>query len=460
MKRVFLRPKLGLAGDYRNRTQALSKIRQNICTVIVNSSVRSVLFICFLLSERRRLEKDMSSDTAQASASVVDSSLTEKHDMGISDDPESSSYKANEDAYPSHAEEQEAGTFRSRLENSTENKKGKLCDTRYFIIKSLNHGNIQRSIEKGVWATQVMNEPILEEAFHNSGKVILIFSVNMSGFFQGYAQMMSSVGWRRDSIWNQGSGKSNPWGRNFRVKWLQLNDLPFQKTGHLKNPLNDYKPVKISRDCQELSHDIGEALCDLLDGKGDVDGMFSSFSRDDVPSKRPCIELPCSLGHEEYHMPPLHMSSTWTPMPYPPYFYQHQAEARQVHLAQRSNGDTENLPTCSPSSKLARMKHSHINGNLTNLKVDHDKSSRYDFWGLSAESPLGSTITEDDFLEMSYEEYLEAHGKSMKQLHNTVGGPSWSMQGSSSKKQDEDSNSSFVVDTGLSRKRMHHSSRK
>ena len=29
----------------------------------------------------------MSSDTAQESASVVDSSLTEKHDMGISDDP-------------------------------------------------------------------------------------------------------------------------------------------------------------------------------------------------------------------------------------------------------------------------------------------------------------------------------------------------------------------------------------
>jgi hypothetical protein len=84
----------------------------------------------------------------------------------------------------------------------------------------------------------------------NSDKVILIFSVNMSGFFQGYAQMMSSVGWRRDNVWSQGSGKNSPWGRSFKVKWLQLNDLPFQKTLHLKNPLNDYKPVKISRDCQ------------------------------------------------------------------------------------------------------------------------------------------------------------------------------------------------------------------
>lgn len=37
---------------------------------------------------------------------------------------------------------------------------------RFFIIKSLNHQNIQLSIEKGIWATQVMNEPTLDAAFH------------------------------------------------------------------------------------------------------------------------------------------------------------------------------------------------------------------------------------------------------------------------------------------------------
>lgn len=81
-------------------------------------------------------------------------------------------------------------------------------------------------------------------------KVVLIFSVNSSGFFQGYAQMMSSVGRRRENLWTQGAGANNPWGRSFRVKWLCLSDLPFHKTIHLKNPLNEYKPVKISRDCQ------------------------------------------------------------------------------------------------------------------------------------------------------------------------------------------------------------------
>ena len=72
----------------------------------------------------------------------------------------------------------------------------------------------------------------------------------MSGYFQGYAQMISSVGLRRDQVWSQGNGGRNPWGRSFEVNWLRLYDLPFQRTLHLKNPWNQDKPVKISRDCQ------------------------------------------------------------------------------------------------------------------------------------------------------------------------------------------------------------------
>ncbi|KAL4341013.1 hypothetical protein GQ457_08G027730 [Hibiscus cannabinus] len=356
----------------------------------------------------------MSSDTARENASVVDSSVTEwKYDMGNSD------YLGNEDGY----------SFRSQeLEHSqVANKRGKLCNTRYFIIKSLNHQNIQLSIENGIWATQVMNEPILEEAFHNSGSVILVFSVNMSGFFQGYAQMISSVGWRRDNVWSQGSGKGNPWGRNFKVKWLCLNHLLFQKTLHLKNPLNDYKPVKISRDCQELPQDIGEALCELLDVSNDVDvalldfvnSYWNGFSRDDLASKRPCLEPPYSLGDEDYNVSPLPMSWAGTPMPCNPFLYQHQADPSRFHLTHPHTFATNYFPTTMRAAKVASMKNSHSNRNLTNLQVNHDMSSQFDVWGLSAESPLGSTLTEDDFLEMTYEEYLEAHGRTSKQL----GGP-------------------------------------
>ncbi|XP_012476021.1 uncharacterized protein LOC105792151 isoform X1 [Gossypium raimondii] len=386
----------------------------------------------------------MSSDTARENASVVDSSVTEwKNDMGNSDDLE------NEDGYPFKAQD---------LEHShVADKRGKLCNKRYFIIKSLNHQNIQLSIDKGIWATQVMNEPILEDAFHNSGCVILIFSVNMSGFFQGYAQMMSSVGWRRDNVWSQGSGKGNPWGRSFKVKWLCLNHLPFQKTLHLKNPLNDYKPVKISRDCQELPQDIGEALCELLDVSNDVDVLLK---RDDLASKRPCLEPPYSLGDQDYSVPPLHVPWPGTPMPYNPFFYQHQADPNRFHLTHPYTLATEYFPTSMGASKVASMKNSRINRNLTNLQINHDMSTQFDAWGLCAESPLASTLTEDDFLEMTYEEYLEAHGRTSKQLCRPVSVmiPSPTVQESTSGKHGDDSNSSLVTDRRHSRKRTHNSS--
>ncbi|KAK9276746.1 hypothetical protein L1049_006282 [Liquidambar formosana] len=407
----------------------------------------------------------MSSDTAKENASVVDSSVTEwKHDMGNMDDPESSSGKANEDGYRSRAGEQEHSC--DRVGNSSANNEGKLYGTRYFIIKSLNHQNIQLSVGKGIWATQVMNEPILDEAFHNSGKVILIFSVNMSGFFQGYAQMMSSVGWRRDNVWSQGSGGNNPWGRSFKVKWLRLHDLPFQKTLHLKNPLNDYKPVKISRDCQELSEDIGEALCELLDGKIDLDGKLkrNDFSSDDPPSKRPCIEPPCSLRDDEYNVPPVHMTWASTPMLYPSLLYQHQPEASGLHFSHpRSSGVflSENLPITSGASTATRMKHSQRNGNLTNVQVDRDLPSRFDVWGSPAEKSPLSTLTEDDFLEMSYEEYLEVHSRRNKPLRQQAARHSRKMQEpSTSKEHDDDSYSHFRADRCRSHKRTHHSSYK
>lgn len=74
----------------------------------------------------------------------------------------SSSYKENEESYPFSAGQRSPDGVGSLGASRTR----KPDTTRYFIIKSLNHHNIQLSIEKGIWATQVMNEPILEEAFH------------------------------------------------------------------------------------------------------------------------------------------------------------------------------------------------------------------------------------------------------------------------------------------------------
>ncbi|MCL7031245.1 hypothetical protein MKW94_006503 [Papaver nudicaule] len=386
-------------------------------------------------SDDKDVIKDISTNAANGNASVVNSPLTEcKYAVEKSDNAGSSSSKEHRDSHLSKAgKEMETRTSVGKLGAV---KPDRLFTTRYFIIKSLNHQNIQLSIEKGIWATQVMNEPILEEAFDNSGKVILIFSVNMSGFFQGYARMMSSIGWRRENVWSEASGGTIPWGRTFKVKWLQLQNLPFQKTLHLKNPLNGYKPVKISRDCQELTPDIGEALCRLIDESLEVDErlMRNTFSGDEV-LRRSCVSSPVRSPNERYmlNVPPSHMRLTRTPVLHPSSLYQQvpTAEPNHFHVAHgRSSGrfPLDNLGYNFEASKVLGMLHSQSHGSPTNLHRNMDPFFLPDKWNLSSKkSVFLDSLSEDDFLEMTYEEYLQVLGRRNARPSRSVAGPSWSV---------------------------------
>ncbi|KAI0087749.1 YT521-B-like domain-containing protein [Irpex rosettiformis] len=64
---------------------------------------------------------------------------------------------------------------------------------RYFILKSLTEFDLNLSVDKGVWATQKHNEGILDQAYRTSKDVYLIFSVNKSGEFYGYAKMAGPI---------------------------------------------------------------------------------------------------------------------------------------------------------------------------------------------------------------------------------------------------------------------------
>ncbi|KAJ7814072.1 YT521-B-like domain-containing protein [Mycena leptocephala] len=76
---------------------------------------------------------------------------------------------------------------------------------RFFILKSLTRDDLDLSVQTGVWATQKHNEPVLDRAFRTSKDVFLVFSVNKSGEFYGYARMAGPVG--------QGEGGRVTWAR-------------------------------------------------------------------------------------------------------------------------------------------------------------------------------------------------------------------------------------------------------
>ncbi|XP_059214340.1 3'-5' RNA helicase YTHDC2 isoform X2 [Centropristis striata] len=131
---------------------------------------------------------------------------------------------------------------------------------RYFIMKSSNVRNIEISQQKGIWSTTPSNETKLNKAFLETNLIILIFSVQGSGHFQGYARMTSVISQESCHDWGfMGLGGV------FSVEWTHKESLPFQCTQHILNPWNDNKKVQISRDGQELEPAAGSQLLLLWD---------------------------------------------------------------------------------------------------------------------------------------------------------------------------------------------------
>jgi len=105
--------------------------------------------------------------------------------------------------------EKSTGSGSGSLASTTSSVLAQHFPKRYFILKSLtqvsvyissfNHRcpqltypprqyDLDLSAEKGYWATQRHNEDILDRAYRTSTDVYLIFGVNKSGEFYGYAR--------------------------------------------------------------------------------------------------------------------------------------------------------------------------------------------------------------------------------------------------------------------------------
>lgn len=136
-------------------------------------------------------------------------------------------------------------------------------DARFFVIKSNNHENISLAKAKGIWSTPPINETKLNKAYKECRNVILVFSVRESGAFQGFARLSTEA--RRDYgpiQWVLPAGLSaKALGGVFRIDWLCRRELSFVKTGDIRNPFNENKPVKIGRDGQEVEPNAGKMLC-------------------------------------------------------------------------------------------------------------------------------------------------------------------------------------------------------
>lgn len=139
-------------------------------------------------------------------------------------------------------------------------------DACYFQIKSINHENVALSKTMGVWSTPMQNEIRLNAAFREHRNVILIFSVQQSGAFQGFARIVSESRPPQEPVpWVLPERLSNAaLGGVFRLEWLCTKELNFNETRDLYNIFNNNKPVKVARDGQQVEPKVGRKLCTLF----------------------------------------------------------------------------------------------------------------------------------------------------------------------------------------------------
>jgi hypothetical protein len=118
--------------------------------------------------------------------------------------------------------------------------------TRFFIVKSFNFESITTSTEHGVWSTSAGPTKKLTNAFKNSDHVVLIFSVNESRAFQGFALMDSEPDpeFKQDCFVSDQNSMIQ-FADNFKVRWVVTCEFPFIDLEHLPpNPMNENLPIK------------------------------------------------------------------------------------------------------------------------------------------------------------------------------------------------------------------------
>ncbi|KAH3684457.1 hypothetical protein WICPIJ_004551 [Wickerhamomyces pijperi] len=132
--------------------------------------------------------------------------------------------------------------------------------SKFFIIKSFNEQDVKSSFIHKVWTSTELGNKRLHKAYKMkkpSERIFMFFSVNGSGKFSGIAEMKSCVLKDIDMKYNDLWVENSKYSGYFQIQWIFIKDIKNCHLKHLKNSSNDFKPVTISRDTQEVPFGIG-----------------------------------------------------------------------------------------------------------------------------------------------------------------------------------------------------------
>lgn len=138
---------------------------------------------------------------------------------------------------------------------------------RFYVVKASSQRTVDVSVSTGLWSLGPATDRKVQWALKEGKEVVLVFSVQGSGHFQGYAQLQ---GLASSMCCPPNDYAASTGGRCYFIEWKHRCNLPFQSTRHLLNPWNENRKVQVSRDGQEIEPRIGEALCRLWIGLPDA----------------------------------------------------------------------------------------------------------------------------------------------------------------------------------------------
>lgn len=177
-------------------------------------------------------------------------------------------------------------------------------NTRFFLIKSYNHENVELAKSKNVWSTPKSNAIKLNKSYRECANVILIFSVAESGRFQGFARLADECRYdshlQVDWVLPPNLTAKSLMGI-FKIDWIAKNDLSFTKTQHLLNQFNENRPVKIGRDGQEIDPQTGESLCRLFNEEKENSNWPSLSNAESTTSESRSQRSSDSRNHRKYN---------------------------------------------------------------------------------------------------------------------------------------------------------------
>eukprot|EP00042_Codosiga_hollandica_P051756 m.641720 g.641720 ORF g.641720 m.641720 type:complete len:1498 (+) comp58345_c0_seq33:67-4560(+) len=232
-------------------------------------------------------------DSVQPSASESSKAHQPEQPAGQLIEPDSPSTAAQDPSEPTTSSA--AAQSKSALPAS-----GDGVSSRYFIMKCDDARNAKISLTKGIWATTNRIASKLNAAFRNCSKVFLFWSVDGSQEFCGFGQM-TSASRNQSSSW-VGSKGNVSFPLTLDVQWLSQTPVGFDKTAHLKNSLNQNKPIKYFQDGQELNAKVGLQLLNLFEPSAPgpapeaLDAQPDGMDMSPPPSSAPAAEPPLSAS--------------------------------------------------------------------------------------------------------------------------------------------------------------------